>query len=145
MNGTLLLNTLMAVDPGGTTGWVLYDIPSQKPLEMGETKEDKLNEWLAGYQSDVDVWVVEDYFIRPAHMQKGFAHQWDKGTTHRILGKIEYAAFLHGAEFHLQQPSVKVMGYKRLGMEYKKGKKGMHIQDALAHGKLFLEKEYGVL
>jgi hypothetical protein len=134
---------LCAVDPGGTTGWAVYDIQSQQPVEMGETKADNISPWLVS-MNGISIWVVEDYFVRPPSMQKGgYDHSWDKGETLRIIGKIEHNSFLTSSEFHLVQPSQKVMGYKRIGMEYKKGKGGMHMYDALAHGKLWLEKNFG--
>lgn len=139
------MTQLMAVDPGGTTGWAIYDIPSQSPIVFGEVKGGDFYEWLRDYTPDISTWVVEDYFVRPQGKAGGFQHHWDKGETFRKIGAIEYAAFLQGAEFYLQQPSLKPIAYKHINMEYKKGKKGMHIYDALAHGKLWLVKNFGAV
>lgn len=112
---------------------------SLQPLRVEEIPKTDVMAWLSGNR-DVDIWVVEDYFVRPANKKGGYSHEWNRGDTLRIIGAIEYHAFMFGAEFVLQQPSQKVMGYKLMGKEYKKGKGGMHIFDAIAHAQVFFGK-----
>lgn len=133
---------LMAVDPGATTGWALFTTDSQKPSSVGECRKEDLYDWLDEY-NDVEVWVVEDYIIRPpSRKQGGHEHFWDKGDTLRYIGAIQRHAHSTGAEFHKQQASLKPLAYKQMGADYQKGKKGMHIYDAIAHGAHFIGKHY---
>ena len=129
---------VMAIDPGGTTGFALFN-GELIPEAVGEVKQDDLFDWLSSYK-DVDIWVVEDYFVRPGKGKNGYQHQWNRGDTFRIIGAIHFHAFLTRSEFQLQQPSQKVMGYKLMGKEYVKGKKDMHMFDAIAHGHVYLSK-----
>lgn len=129
---------ILAMDPGGTSGYAIFK-GSDKPVEVGEVPQNNLLAWLSG-NKDIDVWVVEDYYVRKQKGDRGFDHTWNRGDTLRIIGAVEYHAFLTASEFHLQQPSQKVMGYKLMGKEYVKGKSGMHIFDAIAHGQVFLGK-----
>lgn len=124
---------IIAVDPGKTTGVASFTEDGDV-ISFGEIKWDEFHSWLHELQ-DVTMWVVEDYKIRPAGVQGGYGHEWNDGKALQIIGAIKYHAWAMNAEVVLQQPSIKPVAYRVLGMEYKKGKKGMHIYDALAHGK----------
>lgn len=140
-----MFHFIMAVDPGATTGWALFDSRSQKPVEIGEVRKEEFQEWLDLWEEyPVDTWVVEDYIIRPPNRkQGGHDHFWNKGDTLRLIGAIQRTAHTTEAEFVLQQPSLKPLAYKQMGAEYVKGKKGMHIQDAVAHGVHYIGKTFG--
>jgi hypothetical protein len=137
------LPELIAVDPGGTTGWARFETPSQKPVEIGEVVKDKLYSWLELQTNHGTIWVVEDYIIRPpSRRQGGHDHFWNKGDTLRLIGAIQYHAHIHQQLFYLQQPSIKPLAYKQMGAEYVKGKPNMHIKDAVAHGVHFIGKSF---
>jgi hypothetical protein len=132
----------MAIDPGKTTGFAEFSTEEgAKPLNIGEIPEEHFAMWVQDRSIDTDIWVVENYIINP----KMFKHQWDRGDTLRKIGFIEGAAYIRASKFILQQPSQKPSAYKIAGMEYKKGKQGMHIYDAIAHGCLYLAKNYGIV
>lgn len=140
---------IVSVDPGGTTGFAVFQTNeklgkvSQRPVEIGEIKSAYFKEWVASL-SNVNIWVVEDYIIRPSNKKAGgFDHTWGKGETLRKIGMLEYEAYLTGAEFVLQQPSLKPLAYKQMGAKYVKGKKGTHIYDAIAHGVHYIGKTFG--
>lgn len=134
---------LIAVDPGGTTGWARFNTESQRPVEIGEVKKENFKGWLVTFQEEGLIWVVEDYIIRPPkRSQGGHDHFWNKGDTLRLIGAIEYHAFVYKQLFYLQQASLKPLAYKQMGATYEKGKRGMHIQDAIAHGVHFIGKTY---
>lgn len=137
-----ILQVIMAVDPGNTTGWALFEQNSQKPYEIGEVKKEGFHKWLDG-NTGVNIWVVEDYIIRPPNRKAGgHDHFWNKGDTLRLIGAIERHAHVTKALFYLQQPSLKPLAYKQMGMEYVKGKSGMHMHDAIAHGVHFIGKTF---
>ena len=132
----------VGVDPGKTTGYAVFE--DDMPIVFGEVKFEELDDWLdtmAGMK--VELYVVEAYVIRPAHLQSsGYAHQWNKGEALQIIGMIKRESRIRGLPHPvMQQPSIKPMGYRLLGKEYKKGKKKQHIQDALAHAQYFLHRE----
>lgn len=139
--------TLLAIDPGGTVGWAKLNIETAMPIEFGEEKietEWGFEQWLNPHLPDAIV--VEDYFIRPASMQRSkYAHSWDKGVALRQIGAVKYHCYQFDIPFALQQPSQKPMGYKIMGKEYVKGKAGQHKFDAIAHGVLYIAKVYGTV
>jgi hypothetical protein len=136
------LPSLIAVDPGATTGWALFDTSAQRPVEVGEVRKEKFFGFLEGNTEHGLVWVVENYIIRPPGKAGGFDHSWNTGDTLKLIGAIEYHARVYKQLFYLQQPNIKPLAYKQMGAEYKKGKPGMHIQDAIAHGVHFIGKNY---
>ena len=113
------------------------------PVEFGEVSLADFDEWALNHirTPRADVWVVEDYIIRPPQKGQNFGnHNWNRGETLRLIGKLEMVAIVGAVDFHLQQPSIKPLGYGQAGMEYKKGKPGMHIYDAIAHGTFWINK-----
>ena len=134
---------IIAVDPGSTTGWARFHSSSQKPEMIGEVKKEEFHSWLADFTEHGLVWVVEDYIIRPPNRgQGGHDHFWNKGETLRLIGAIQYHAYIYEQLFYLQQPSLKPLAYKQMGAEYIKGKPNRHIQDAIAHGVHFIGKNF---
>lgn len=125
---------MIAIDPGNTTGFAFFQQGRESPVSFGEVKADDFNKWLRSI-SDPKLWVVEDYIIRP-----GTANQWNKGDTLKLIGRIELYTDILGANLVMQQPSIKPLGYGHAGMEYVKGKSGMHIYDAIAHGAFYRAK-----
>lgn len=128
---------LTAIDPGGTTGYARFfhgDPVAFGTLAFGP----ELWEFIA--HEITDIWVVEDYKIRPATLAK-FDHGWNSGETLQVIGAIKYHCHKKGLpEPVLQQPNIKPIGYRLMGKEYVKGKGGMHVYDALAHGRYWFHK-----
>ncbi len=140
-----LVHPVLAVDPGNTTGWALFT-DANGPAKMGEIPFEKRYLFIEEMSLlDNLHWVVEDYKIRPGSMNKtGWAHEWSAAIPPKLIGAIEYAAFLarhRGHIFVLQQPSIKPVGYAKAGLPYVKGKKGTHTFDAVAHGMYYIHKE----
>lgn len=135
------MTDLIGIDPGLTTGWVRYR--DSTLVEAGETEFSDIFKWLSSQHPQI--WVVENYRIRPPNQTKGkFVHAWDKGETLRIIGAIELLVEQDHAELVTQEPVEKVQGYKLMGKEYKKGKRGMHIFDANAHVHVYFAKQQRV-
>lgn len=131
---------MTAVDPGNTTGWAMFD--GSQVVNVGQLKwEEEFFTWLQ--EQHPDVWVVENYRIRPASMNKGksnFAHQWSSVIPAQVIGAIQYRAYQTSVEVILQEPAVKPLGAKMGGMTYTTNVKGQHGQDALYHGMYYLKK-----
>lgn len=135
---------ILAVDPGDTSGWVrlnTLDRSFRIGMWHGELEPGKeVN------KQPPNIIVCENYLIRPPHMTRGkqWTHNWNKGSTMRIIGSLQTVAGLHDCQFELQEPSIKPVGYGWAGLNYVKGKQGTHIQDAAAHLAFFLHKKLKV-
>lgn len=131
------MHEMICVDPGKTTGWARF---YNGTLNMvGEVEFEDTWNWLRDLSPDL--FVVEDYIIRPGSIQGGYNHQWNRGHALQIIGAIKYHATVEHCEMVLQQPAIKPLGYKFMGGEYVKGKKGQHMKDAVAHGFYYLSKQ----
>lgn len=126
---------ILGIDPGGTTGWAILE--DDQPVEIGTVKSPdfykQMPEILA---KNIDVCVTEDFIIRPE-----WGNRWKKTDTPKMIGAIRLICEEMNLRFVLQQPSIKPVGYGWAGMVYVKGKKGTHIQDAIAHARYFYGKE----
>lgn len=135
---------IQAFDPGETTGYALLE--DGKPTSFANCSLEDLKDFLDAnlrptYTSTV---VIEDYRIRfdPKNRQAQKSHAWSKGMTLRVIGMIDFWAFLNGFPVVYQQPSVKPMAYKAMGMDYEEWKKkpNHHYMDAIVHGNHFYRK-----
>lgn len=143
--------TLLSLDPGKTTGAALFKYEAEDGryvrhvlLRIWTISFEDIFKWLN--ENVPDYYVVEDYKVRPRHLQKsGYAHQWDDGKTLRIIGFIEGLAQEHGVTIKKVQPSDKPLAYRLINKEYKKGKPNMHMWDAMAHGEMFFHRWKGGL
>ncbi len=128
---------ILGVDPGGTTGLARLHVGEEGPWwQIAEQVRDKeMFSWL-DHAELPDVVVVEDFIARP----KLTDGRWTELPTAKLIGAIEYWAHTKGVRFILQQPSCKPVGYAKAGLEYKKGKQGTHMQDAMAHAAFYASK-----
>ena len=131
---------IMAVDPGKNTGWALFEA-DKKPTKFG-TCRGLTDAWCWLTEQDVpDIWVVENYRVRPASKFKsGFDHAWLEVDAIRVIGAIQYWAHRTGSKFVLQEPAIKPVSAGWLGMAYDKSKKDQHHIDATLHGYYYIVK-----
>ena len=124
---------LLGIDPGGTTGWAQVELKDGEihPINFGETK-DITGQELLPLLSDSDVIVVENFLIDPRYARAG-AFDYDDMIAPQVIGAIRTLCSQLDKEIVLQPASIKPVGYSWLGKKYRKGKKGMHKWDALAH------------
>lgn len=128
---------LLAIDPGGTVGWAIFD--DGKLIEYGsiDTNKDVVEfyYWLMTNIHLCNVVICEDYII-DVNPKSGFNHRFNKGETLRRIGAIQYCCYLYKVEFVLQQRSIKVPASgMAFGVPYKTGqKKNQHHYDAVLHG-----------
>lgn len=124
---------LIAVDPGENIGWARFNQDQEHvPVEFGTIKYHEFHIWLE--RETPNIWVVEDYVIRP----KQYDHNFDKGYTLRVIGAIDFQAHRTGAVFQLQPANLKPGAYAQMGGSYQKGKRNMHHMDAIAHGSWYV-------
>lgn len=120
----------LCVDPGEEVGWASFR--DGIPLSGGQVRiwSDFLD-WLN--EQTPDLWVVEDYIIRPPHVNRGWSHQWDKGLSLRVIGCIVNRAYVTQVPMILQSTNDRDIGRQMLG-DLKKVHEWRHFMDAIAHG-----------
>lgn len=144
------METILAIDPGHHLGWVkvIFD-PAGKKVELQGAGTTVGMDNILGFieRSEADIYVVEDYKIRPTSMKnpanrRRYEHQWDSGDTMRYIGMIQARAHALDAKFVLQQPACKPAGYGWMGKEYVKNRRDslVHQDDATAHLTFYLVK-----
>lgn len=123
-------------DPGDTTGWALFE--DGLPIEMGELHyPSELFGTLVGLISRAELCGFENYRIQPKNSSaRGYTPFWSEALPIRVIGAIEFASFQSDPNRRMvsQNSDIKPSGYGYAGMKYVKGKKGMHKEDAIAHG-----------
>ena len=147
------METVLAIDPGFHLGWVQVQFnPDGKTVQLQGAGTTLGTENILTFiqNSKADIYVVEDYKIRPARNQsklerRRYEHQWDSGDTMRYIGMIQARAHALGAGFVLQQPACKPAGYGWMGKQYVKGRKDaqVHQDDAASHLCFYLVKNRG--
>lgn len=132
---------IIAVDPGKTTGVATFN-GEGKLQTIAELKyPDEFAKWLHIERRNI-VWVVEDFkLLPPSYFKSNKAMWWNSMFAPKVIGAIESLAIATGNQFILQQPNIKPIGYKLMGAEYKKGKKNVHVQDAICHGFYYFHKQ----
>lgn len=144
------MEQILTIDPGFHLGWVKINFfPTAKKVELQGAGTIIGTENILDFIQDskADIYVVEDYLIRPTKMRdpnnrRRYEHKWDSGDTMRYIGMIQSRAHALGAEFVLQQPACKPAGYSYMGKTYVKGRKDdlVHQDDATAHLAFYLVK-----
>ena len=125
---------LLGIDPGKTTGWAQAELGEDriiKPTNFGETLDPTGLELLE-MMKESDYIIVESFLVDPRFARSG-AFDYDAMIAPQVIGSLKTLAAQIGKEIAMQPSSVKPVGYGFLGKKYKKGKKGMHRWDALAH------------
>jgi hypothetical protein len=140
MTNSLPPDEWVAIDPGDTTGWAVFTGTQRQPIQMGEWTVDEFMETVA--VATYELWVCEDYIIRPKGITHGYEHTWNKGTALRLIGAVELRVIQLGAELKKQQASIKPIAAQKSGVPYTPGKKGTHMFDAVLHGVHYLDKEF---
>jgi hypothetical protein len=137
---------LLGIDPGKTTGWGQVELKEDRklhPLGYGETKDESGLDLLDLLKSS-DLIVIESFLVRPKHARGG-AFDYDDMVAPRVIGSLQTLCKMNEKKFHMQPASIKPVGYGFLGKEYKRGKKGMHKWDALAHVAYYAVKNLNAL
>lgn len=131
---------ILGVDPGKHTGLGMIQVVDKKiiPVTILESLDVTCMEYL-NLLEQADVIVVENFLVRPTNAKSG-SFDWSDMVAPRVIGAITAQAAMLGKKIHLQEPSIKPVGYGFSHQKYVKGKKGMHIQDALAHAVFYAVK-----
>jgi hypothetical protein len=125
---------LLGIDPGKTTGWATIEvIDNQIKLGLFGNTSDQTLVKLKEQIEWADVIVYEGFWLRPDKARLGH-FDWQQNVAEQAIGSLLTLCKLYQkSKVVKQQPSQKLPGYGFSGQTYKKGAKGKHWQDALAH------------
>jgi hypothetical protein len=136
---------VLGLDPGVTTGYGIMTMNEETKrisvVEFGTTKDQTLEE-IGRLFHDVNLVVSESFLVRPPNARKG-AFDWDPLQVIQVIGAMKLQCRLAGLQFVEQSASIKPVGYGFLRQKYVKGKKDMHMWDALAHAAFYLVRHKG--
>lgn len=140
------MTTILGLDPGKTTGWAIIRVGEDRKVELGligETKDMALLEIEPRFD-EADVIVYENFLVRPKNAMKG-DFNYDPMFAPQVIGAIKTLAALKKKDLQKQEPAIKPVGYGFAGLQYTRGKKGMHVQDAIAHAWFYAVKQLHAL
>ncbi len=137
-NGYPPTQRLLALDPGGTTGWAVFDGTVLE--DAGQQKLDGLGLQGLVHRVRPDVIVLENYRI---YRQKAMSHIGSEVLPARLIGALELIAESRHIPLHLQMagPVKAVVTDDKLRAWVKAHKQiqaGPHARDAIRHGLYFL-------
>lgn len=126
---------LLAIDPGGTTGYAVFEDLNLVKSGQCVGSHSNMNKLIDITQPDMIV--CEDYLVYPWAAK---THKWSRVPTLRLIGGIEFKCAVAGLSLHLEnaQPVKGFVTDKRLKEwgYYIEGKP--HARDAIRHGCYFL-------
>jgi hypothetical protein len=123
----------LAIDPGETTGYASFNTNGDG-IELGSCRDrEQVYRMLAKQRPNVII--MEDYIINP-----NISHGNSKVETVRVIGAIEYYAWLNDAKVILQPNTIKSIGYRWAGISKPKNHAISHEPDAYVHGVFYLQK-----
>lgn len=127
------MTIILGLDPGKKTGYALITVTHRniRPGEFGEEGNGDVN-IIAELIKLADVVVCEDFKLRPDKARRG-VFDYSSMIAPQVIGKIELLCGMTKTVLAKQQPSVKPVAYGFAGLNYTKGKKGTHWQDAYCH------------
>lgn len=127
------------IDPGKFIGWAKFE--NEMPVTVGVFEYDEtFFDWLS--DENPDLFVMENYIIRPSHQARGYKHQWGKGEALQVIGAVKFHTRQRGIPLVLQEASIQPISSKRSGVPYKKGQSN-DINSAVLHGSHWYFKNYG--
>ncbi len=130
--------TLVALDPGETTGWASFNygtLEKQGELKIEtfpDTRIDGINIWNFLDTWNPDVVVIEGYRI---YAQKAAVHTWSALYTPKLIGYIEGICQFRGFPYYIQMASTKQFcSDSKLKSWGYYSEKSRHSRDAVRHG-----------
>lgn len=130
-----LPKTLLALDPGGTTGYAIFS--DLNLTKAGQCIGSHVNMNKLIDMVEPDAIVCEDYLVYPWASK---THKWSRVPTLRLIGGIEFKCAVEKRVLHLEnaQTAKGFVTDKRL-REWGYYKEGLpHARDAIRHGCYYL-------
>lgn len=123
----------LALDPGGSTGWATFTEDGHG-ITMGTCKtREKVYDLLK--DTNPSFIIIEDWITRKDVHLGG-----DRLEVVRVIGAVEFYAYIKRIPIVHQPNTIKPIGYKWAGLSKAGSKKDSHERDAYVHGVYFLQK-----
>lgn len=137
------METLLALDPGLTTGWALFD-KDGRVIQMGEVQYGpKLANFL--HWQEPDIYVIEQFRVRTKRAGKAnqmrYIKEFDEVPAARAIGAIEIYAIWSNKPVYFQEPSAMGAASQMFGLPLNRS----HQLNAALHGLFWLHKNRGLL
>lgn len=129
---------IVSFDPGEDTGWSILADPGGHEISHGIESYDLFVPFLAQLQGlfgRMSKAVVEDYAL---FKSKALAQSGSKLKTVRVIGMIEYWAFVNDIEVVYQSPQIKEIAQRWTGRKPPSDHSKSHDIDAFNHGIYYL-------
>lgn len=126
----------LAVDPGNSTGWAAFT--KNGDIITFDTAKGREAVYQVLASQAPELLICEDYRLFP---WKAKEQSWSSLETVRIIGAIEYYAWLNKVEIVLQEPKIKKIGYLWAGITPPKNHALSHETDAYVHGVYYLQSK----
>ena len=140
----IVYRTICAIDPGITTGWaILQALPETSTFSLvsgGEASFDQIQE-LAAQARACDAVVIERFMLHRGTATGVAAHD-PYLITVQTIGALR--ALLPDCQVHFYLPSAKKMVPDKLLKALDMFTDSRHINDAIRHAIVFIEKEWRV-
>lgn len=138
------MKTYLALDPGKTTGWALFN-DLGKPIQMGYAKYGRELHDLLMEVTPTLCYVVEEYRNRTEDLGREhnmrYAPRWDLVIAARAIGYIDMRAQMLNLEVKYQNSSIMPDAAKAFGLPYNRN----HMLNAVLHGAFYAWKDLGIL
>lgn len=131
---------ILALDPGHTTGYCVITVNEKtaKLVNVGESKDMLLNDLDGEFgHPDLTAIICEDFLIDP-NKSRGGSFDQSRMPTIQTIGIVKLKAQQNQVKCVMQQNNIKPAGYGFAGLTYRRGARGVHQQDAIAHGMYYL-------
>ncbi len=148
--------TLLAVDPGETVGWAIFDPTTNAKLNGGQDDWPEFLRKLADgfglvpgrdYESGpfagVNLIVQEEFQIYPPDVGDGPPPYWDHVIVARVIGAVQVLADLAGVHVDYQGANIKSDALKAAAFEdfSRPLHENRHENDATMHGTFWLARK----
>lgn len=130
---------VIGIDPGKHCGWASFIDGTNDGLGILEGEPEI---WEFIRDTNPDVWVVENYKLRPYGTGgMKYDHAWSELFTIRVIGAIQYKAYVEKQEFVLQEPTIKRPAMGLLSGKVYQKKSNQHALDAYLHAYYYIVKK----
>lgn len=130
---------IIGIDPGTHCGWAIFQDGANESLGV-LNGDAEIWEFIAG--NEPDIWVVENYKLRPYGTGgMKYTHAWSELFTVRVIGAIQYKAFISKQQFVVQEPTIKRPAMAMLSGKVYQKKSNQHALDAYLHAYYFMNKK----
>lgn len=134
------MDKLFSFDPGGTTGWALFNYSSGDLLDVGQVQFDQFFDWLnemEGHLATTTAIVVEDFRLMGG---KAKAQTGSRFETVQVIGAIRQWASKYHTHILLQPPTIKPIAERWTDLRPKGAHSNSHWVDAYNHGAYYLRQ-----